>query len=213
MVLEIAVDRNKVIGGFSLVIGIFFPQDLIRLYPLRHFLPKYPGSVQFLQEQNIRVHPCPGIGLERIVRQTDGSQQVAPLGDIFPGTCVFLVHGSAAAPVGCDKSDHPAGAHLINGLCDKIIMDKKFLPVITPVYELIASKGDIPYRHVKKAVRELGLFKSADGNVCFRVKELCDPAGNAVQLHAVHLQVIHALRHKPQEVPDPAGRLQHISFL
>ena len=92
-------------------------------------------------------------------------------------------------------------------------MDKKFLPVITPVYELIASKGNISYRHVKKAVRELGLFKSVDGNIRFRVKELCDPAGNAVQLHAIHLQAVHALRYKAQEVPNPAGRLQHIPFL
>ena len=213
MVLEIAVDSDKVMGVFPFVIGILLPQKFIRLYPLRQLLPQHSGSIQLLQEQDIRIHPRPGIGLERIVWQTDRSKQLTALCNIFSGFRILLVHGSAADPIRRYKGDHTARTYFINGLCNEVIVDEKFLPVIATVYQLISAKGNISHRHIKETVRKLRLFKSADGNIRFRIKELCDPSGNAVKLHTIHVQPVHALRHQPQEISDPAGRLQNISFL
>ena len=92
-------------------------------------------------------------------------------------------------------------------------MNEKLLPIIAPVCQLITSKRNVSNSRIKKTVRELRFFKSTDGNIGFRIKELCNSAGNAVQFHTIHFQSIHSIRHKPHKISDPAGWFQNISLL
>ena len=67
MLCEVAVDR-KAILGLPKVNPAFINLD---------------GSVAFLQEDDVRHHLCTGVGFERIVGQTNGTEQLRPLRDVF----------------------------------------------------------------------------------------------------------------------------------
>ena len=92
-------------------------------------------------------------------------------------------------------------------------MYHKVVSVIPPVCHFISAERHIADHTVKKAVRVLCRFKSLHRNFIFLVKLFRNLPGNAVKLHAVHLQAVHRLRYKPHEIPDGAGRLQHVALL
>ena len=86
------------------------------------------------------------------------------------------------------------------------------MPVIPLIRHLIIAEWHIAHNAVKEAVRELHGFKALHRNLVFLVQLLCNAARNAVQLHAVHPNLLHAVRHKTHKVADTTGRFQYIAF-
>ena len=70
------------------------------------------GSVPLLKKDNIRNDIRTGVGAERIVGQTNGSQQFGPLSDILSGIHILGVHGVSA----CHEGNYAAGTNLIESL-------------------------------------------------------------------------------------------------
>ena len=66
MVNKIAVDSKAILV-------------LAEVYPIRFDLN---GTVTLLEKENVRNHIRTGIGAERIVGQTNGTQQLRPLRDV-----------------------------------------------------------------------------------------------------------------------------------
>ena len=126
---------------------------------------------------------------------------------------VLLVHGAAADTVGGDKGDDAAGAYLINGFGEEIVVDQQIFLVIAPVHQLVAAEGDVSDSEIKKTVRELAFLKALDGDIGVGVKLLGNAPGDAVQFHAVQAGRGHALRQQAEEVADAAGGLQNIAAL
>ncbi len=60
--------------------------------------------------------------------------------------------------------------------------------VISPVRRLIGSERHVPYHAVKETVRILCALKPLYGDMVLLVELPGDPAGNAVDLNAVHLK-------------------------
>ena len=90
---------------------------LPQLYPFRVMLWR---CLPFLQKYDIRCHFCARIGLERIVGQTDGTQQIRFLRKQAAHMRVFLIH----CAFGCDKSDNTIRFHFIQRFNKEIIMDQ-----------------------------------------------------------------------------------------
>ena len=86
------------------------------------------------------------------------------------------------------------------------------MAVIPLVRHLIIAERHIAHNAVEETVRELHRFKALHRNLVFLVQLLCNVARNAVQLHTVHPNLLHAVRHKTHEIADAAGRFQHIAF-
>ena len=86
------------------------------------------------------------------------------------------------------------------------------MAVIPLVRHLIIAERHIAHNTVKEAVREPHRFKALHRNLVFLVQLLCNAARNAVQLHAVHPNLFHAVRHQTHKIADTTGRLQNIAF-
>ena len=166
------------------------------------------GSVTLLQEDDVGHHLRTGVGLERIVGQADRSQQLRPLRDVLTDFGRLLIHGIA----GGHKGDHAARTHLIERLGKKVVVNGKAEFVISPVVDLILSKGDIADGKVEE-IPPVGGFKACHGNVRLGIELLGNAPGDAVQLHTVQAASLHLLREKPKKVPDAHGRLQDVADL
>ena len=174
------------------------------MHPVR-LLQCHP--VTLLEKQNIRHHAGVGVAHKGVVRQPDSAQQVGPRCQITADGIVLFVHCAG----GCNDCHHAARAHQVKAAGNEVIMDQEIVAVISLIQHLVIAKGYIANRTVKETVRELHCLKALDGNLVFLVQLPGNPAGNAVQLHAIHFQPIHTLRHQPHKVADPTGRFQHIT--
>ena len=92
-----------------------------------------------MQENNIGDHFGSCIGLERIVGQTDGSQQLGALGKIPAHGGVLGIHRVAAG----DKGHHTTGTHLIQRLGEKVVVNVEIQLVIGFVPDLILAERHI----------------------------------------------------------------------
>ena len=88
----------------------------VQMHPIRF---NVRHAVTLLQKEDVAGDFGPGVVLEGIVRQTDGSDQIGPLGQILADGRVFLVH----CPLGGNEGDHAARTHLIQRLSEEIVMD------------------------------------------------------------------------------------------
>ena len=143
----------------------------------------------FLQEQNIGHNICSGIRFERIVRQANCAQQLGALGNIPSGAVILAVHRVARG----HKRHDTARTHLIERLGKKVIVDGKTELVVSSVVYLILSERHIADGKVIE-ISPVRRFKSGNGDICLRIELLCNPAGDAVQFHAVELAALHLLR-------------------
>ena len=148
-----------------------------QMHPVRFNLDR---AVPLLQEDDIGDDIRARIGFEGVIGQADCAQQLRPLCDVSADFRGLFVHGVAAG----DKGNHTAGAYLIECLGKEIVMNGKTEPVIGPVIDLILSERHVADGDVIE-IPSVGGFKSRHGNVCFGIKLLCNPPGDAVQLHAV----------------------------
>ena len=78
-------------------------------------------AVPLLKKDDVRYHLGTGILFERVIRQTDSSQQLSTLGKIAAHGGILGVHGIA----GGHKSYHTAGTHLIQCFGEKVVMNTK----------------------------------------------------------------------------------------
>ena len=179
MVEEIAVDRVSVLV-------------LSGIDPLRHSVD---GMIPFLQEDDVRHHFRSGVGEKGVVWEADRAQQLRPLRQILPHGGVFGVHRVSAG----HKSNYAARTNLVQCFGEKVVVNGKTELVVSPVIHLIAAKGYVAHSEVKEISAVRG-FKSGDGDVCFRVELLGDPARDAVQLDAVEAGAAHFLRQHPEEI-------------
>ena len=159
---------------------------LAEVYPIRF---NVDGLVTLLEKENVRNNIRTGVGAERIVGQTNGTQQLRPLRDVLADFGRLFIHRVA----GGHERDHAARTHLIKRFCKKVVVNGKTELVISPVIYLILSKRDVAHGEVVK-VFSVRCLKARDGNVRLGVKLLCDPAGDAVQLHSVELAALHRFR-------------------
>ena len=187
-----------------LVDGIAF-RCFAKVYPV---CPLYRCTVTLLQEQNVSNHARIGIALERIVRQTNRTYQIGAVGKVFTDRGILLIHRTA----GRYHRYHAARTHKVKALGDKIIVDEEIVAVIPLIRHLIIAERHIAHNTIKEAVRELHCFKALHRNLVFLVQLLCNAARNAVQLHAVHPNLLHAVRHQTHKIADTTGRLQNIAF-
>ena len=79
--------------------------------------------------------------------------------------------------------------------------------VILPVGQLVITKRHIADGKVKKAVRQMGLFKACYGDIYIWIKLFCNPARDTVKLHAVELAVLHTVGEHTKKVAHTTGRL------
>ena len=181
MVNKIAVDGKAILV-------------LAEVYPIRFDLN---GTVTLLEKENVRNHIRTGVGAERIVGQTNGTQQLRPLRDVPADFGRLLVH----RVTGGHERNHAARSHLIQRFCKKVVVNGKTELVISPVIYLILSERDVAHGEVIE-VFSVRCLKACDGNVRLGVKLLGNTSGDAVQFHAVELAALHLLRQQAKEVAD-----------
>ena len=190
MVHEIAVDGKAVL--------IFAGMDPIRQFRLR--------TVPLLEKQYIGHHFRPSVGLERIVGQTDGPQEIGPLRQIFPNVLALGIHGVAAG----DKGHDAAGAHLVQGLGEEVVVDVEAQAVVGGVIDLVLTEWDVAHSQIVE-VPTVGSLETGHGDVGLGIKLLGNAPGEAVQLRAVQLGRGHALRQEAEEIAHAAGGFQDVA--
>ena len=117
---EILVDGKTIFG-------------LAQLHPIRLMVD---GAVTLLQEDDVRNDIGACVRLKRIIRQTDGTQQIGTLCHVLAGGAVLAVHGVAAG----DKCHNTAGPHLVDGFREEIIVDAEVQLVIRFVVDFVIAK-------------------------------------------------------------------------
>ena len=180
------------------------------MYPVRLDVD---GAVPLLQEQDVRHHLRPGVGLESVVGQAHRPQQLRPLRDILPGVGAFGVHRVAAG----DKGHHAPRTHLVDGLGKEIVVDGEAQLVIGLVVHLVVAEGYIPDTEVEE-VPPVGGLETGHLDVRLRVQLLGDAPGDGVQLHTIEAAARHAVREQAKEIAhahrgfqDVAGGKAHIA--
>ena len=166
------------------------------------------GSVTLLQEDDVGHHLRTGVGFEGVVGQADRAQQLRPLRDVLTDFGRLFVHRIA----GGHKGDHAAGSNLIERLGKKVVVNGKTELVVSPVVDLVLSKGHVADGKVEE-IPSVGGFKACHGNVCLGIELLGDASRNGIQLHAVEPAAFHALRQHTEEVAHAHGRLQDVAGL
>ena len=102
---------------------------------------------------DVRYHLGTGILFERVIRQTDSSQQFGALGKIAAHGGVLGVHGIA----GGHKSYHAAGTHLVQCFGEKVVVNTKVQLVVGFVIDLILTERYIADGKVKEVTPIGGL--------------------------------------------------------
>ena len=171
------------------VLGAFggdFPQHHLRMLckilvdgiALRCFTEIYPVSpfhrctVTLLQEQNVSNHARVGIALERIVRQTNRTDQIGTVGKVLTDRGILFIHRTA----GRYHRHHASRTHKVKALGDKIIVDEEIVAIIPLVRYFVIAERYVAHNTVKKAVWELHRFKALHCNLVFLVQLLCNAA-------------------------------------
>ena len=183
-------------------------KPILRLSGLRPLWCNVQRTVPLLEKDDVRYHLGTSILFERVIRQTDRSQQLGTLGKIAAHGGILGVHGIT----GGHKSYHTAGTHLIQCFGEKVIMNVEIQLVVGFVIDLILTKRHIADGKVKEVTPVSGL-KAAYCDVRLGVELPCDAPGNRVQLHTVQTAVSHFLRQHPEEVAHTHRRFQNIAGL
>ena len=151
-----------------LVNGVAF-RCFTKVYPVSPF---HRCTVTLLQEQNVSNHAGVGIALERIVRQTNRTDQISAVGKVFTDRGILLIHRTA----GRYHRYHSARTHKVKALGNKIIVDEEIVAVIPLIRYFVITKRYVTHNTVKEAVRELHGFKALHRNLVFLVQLLCNAA-------------------------------------
>ena len=120
-----------------------------------------------MQKQDVGHHIGPGIGAESVVGQADRPQQLGPLGQIPAHGGILGVHCVAAG----DKGHHAAGAHLVQRLGKKVVVDVEAQLVVGFVVHLVLAERDVTDGKVIE-VPPVGGLKARHGDVSLGVELL-----------------------------------------
>ena len=183
-------------------------KPVLRLSGLGPFRHDVQRAVPLLEEDDVRYHLGTGILFERVIRQTDSSQQLGTLGKIPAHGGILGVHGISRG----HKSYHTAGTHLIQCFGKKIVMNTEIQLVIGFISNLILAERHITNGKVIE-ISPVGGLKPGHGDVGLGVELLCNPSTDGIQLHAVQTAVSHFLRQHTKEIAHTHRRLQNISGL
>lgn len=128
-----------------------------------------------LEEDDVRYHLGTGILFERVIRQTNSSQQLSTLSKIPAHGGILGVHSIA----GGYKSHHAAGTHLVQCFGEKVVVNTEIQLVVGFVIDLILTERYIADGKVKE-VTPIGGLKAAYCDVRLGIELLCDAPGNRV---------------------------------
>jgi len=174
-----------------------------QLHPVRLMVN---GAVTFLQKDNVADNIRASIGAKRIIRQTDGTQQIGTLCHVLAGGAVLAVHGVAAG----DERHYAARTHLVDGLGEKVVVNRKSQLVVRLIVDLVLTERHVADSEVIKITAISGL-KARHGNVSLRVQLFGDAPGDAVQFYTVQPTVCHAVRQHSKEVAHAHTRFQNVT--
>ena len=183
-------------------------KPILRLSGLSPFRHDVQRTVPLLEKNDVRYNLGTGILFERIIGQTDSTQQLSTLGKIAAHGGILGVHGIS----GGHKSYHAAGTHLVECFGKKIVMNTEIQLVVGFVVDLILTERHIADGKVKE-VTPVGGLKAAYCDVRLWIELLCNPSADGIQLHAVQTAVSHSLRQHTKEIAHTHRRLQNISGL
>ena len=178
----------------------------IQMEPVRFHIHH---AIPLLEEDDIGSHFRAGCAFEGIIGQTDGTQQISPLCNVFPHSGILLVQST----LGSNESNDAAGTNLVQCPGKEVVMDQEVMLVVLLVRDLELTERNIADGSVKEAVRQIRLFKALHRNGGLLIQLLGDAAGDAVQFHTVKLGLRHAVREHTKEVAHTAGGLQNIAPL
>ena len=164
------------------------------------------GAVTLLQKDNVTDNIRTSVGTERTVGQTDSTQQIGTFCHVLAGGAVLAVHSVAAS----DKRHHAARTHLVDGLGEKVVVDRKSQLVICLVVDLVLTERHIAHRQIVE-ITAVGGLKTSNSNISLRIQLFGDAPGDAVQLYAVQPTVCHAVRQHPKEVAHTHTRFQNVT--
>ena len=119
----------------------------------------------FLQKQYVRGNGCTGLCSKGIVGQPHRADQITTGSQIPAHAFGLFIHRAG----GRYKCHNAADAELVYGFGKKVIVNLKVQLVILAVRDLILSKRHIADSQIKEAVRQVGLFVTADLNFGFLV--------------------------------------------
>ena len=187
---EILVDGKAVLG-------------LAKLHPVWLMVDR---TVTLLQKNNVRNNIGTSIGAESVVGQTDGTQQIGSLCNVLAGSAVLAVHGVAA---GNERHD-AARTHLVDGLGEKVVVNRKSQLVVRLVVDFILTERHIAHRQIVE-ITAVGSLKTGNGNVCLRIQFFRNTPGDAVQFHAVQAAVLHGVWPHSEEVAHAHTRFQNVT--
>ena len=186
--------------------------DRVAVLVLHDAYPVGQGGVGFLpllKKDDVRHNVRPGVGLEGVVGEPDGPQQIGALRQVLPHGGILAVHGVAAGDEGHDA----AGAELVQGLGEEIVVDREAQLVVSGVADLVIAEGYIADGGVKEVLGVRAVLIAPHHDVGLGVELLGDAAGDGVQLHAVQPGRGHGLRQAAEEAAHAAGGLQDVAGL
>ena len=183
-------------------------KSVLRLSGLSPFRHDVQRAVPLLEEDDVRYHLGTGILFERVIRQTDDSQQLGTLSKIPAHGGILGVHRIAAG----DKGHHAAGTHLVECFGKKVVVDAEIQLVIGFISNLILAKRHITNGKVIE-ISPVGGLKPGHGDVGLGVELLCNPSTDGIQLNAIQTAVSHFFRQHTEEIAHTAGRLQDVAGL
>ena len=166
-------------------------------------------SVTFLQEKYIGNNSRSRIILKSSIGQAYRPYKVCSLCYILSYGRIFFIHRSAARY----KGNNTARAHLIECLCEKVVVYKEILLIVFLIYNLKLTERYVTYSNVKETIGKLRFLVSAYGYSVFLIKLSCNSARDTVKLYTVYLAFLHTFGEHTHKIADTAGRLKYISSL
>ena len=165
-------------------------------------------TVTLLQKENIARDLCACVCSESVIGQSDSSEQLGSLSNIFAYFRTCLIHCSLR---GNERND-TACTNFIKSLCEKVVVNEELLGVVTAVIDLKITKRHIADNYIEVVVWEFCFFKSLYGDISFLIELLCNLSRKGVDFHTVELRACHRIRKQTEEIARSAGRLQNTAL-
>ena len=126
VVYEILVDGKAVLG-------------LAKLHPVRLMVN---GAVTLLQKDNVADNIRTSVSTERIIRQTDRTQQIGTFCHVLAGGAVLAVHGVTAG----DERHDTARSHLVDSFGEKVVVDGEPQLVVRLIVDFVLTERHVAHR-------------------------------------------------------------------
>jgi hypothetical protein len=165
----------------------------------------------FLKEENVGGHLSAGVRFERGVGQSHGAEQDGPFRQMAPHGAVLLVHG---VPAG-DERKHAAGPDHIQGLREKVIVDRLSQVRTAAVRRIVhrkVSEWDVPDCRIEKVLGKGRVLEPLGMNVGVRIELGGDAGGDGIKLDARAARAwTQAFGHHAKEMADAHRRFENTS--